>query len=224
MPKLPYLYILIILFKYIFYFNFLFNFYLIFIIIFLNILNIIICVVEGIIDKNLGRIIGQSSMINMSFLFIAIICLSTINEFYLLYIYVFYLIPTILLFSIILLKDLNVDKDFSIFIILSLQNNYFIIFLYFILLSLIGLPFFIGFISKWYIFKLLIEYNFFLLVSLLIFLGIFTSIFYIRLFFFLSFKVRLFIIKINLDNFLPFLFIITLFFFNFSFLILQDLF
>jgi NADH:ubiquinone oxidoreductase subunit 2 (subunit N) len=88
----------------------------------LNIINIFICIIEGLIDKNIGRIIGQSSMINMSFLFIAIICLSTINEFYLLYIYIFYLIPTILLFSLILLKEMNVDIKIFLFLLYYLYK------------------------------------------------------------------------------------------------------
>jgi NADH:ubiquinone oxidoreductase subunit 2 (subunit N) len=61
----------------------------------------------------------------------------------------FYIIPTLLLFNFLFLRNINLFKrDFIVLYDLFLVNNYITILLYFTLISLSGLPFLIGFISK----------------------------------------------------------------------------
>jgi NADH:ubiquinone oxidoreductase subunit 2 (subunit N) len=100
-------------------------------------------------DNHLGRIIGQSSMINMSFIFIVVIIFIMITESFLIFIYILYVIPTLLLFSILSLRDIVLDKrNLTIIYDSFLFNNYIVIALYFTLISLSGLPFLSGFIGK----------------------------------------------------------------------------
>ena len=61
----------------------------------------------------------------------------------------FYIIPTLLLFNLLSLKDITLNKkDFIIMQDLFSINNYIVLLLYFTLISLSGLPFLAGFISK----------------------------------------------------------------------------
>lgn len=114
---------------------------------------------------------------------------------------------------------LTTVDDISQFYILFGGNTILIIYFSLIIFSLAGLPFFIGFISKWYIFLSLIDY--FNIFEVLIYLSvsILSSSYYIRLlrFLFFSFKSikikRYSVIKFNnfFYNFIIILFIINLF-------------
>jgi NADH:ubiquinone oxidoreductase subunit 2 (subunit N) len=106
-------------------------------------------IIEGMSDNHIGRIIGQSSMINMSFIFIVVLTFVMIQEAFLLYIYVLYLIPTLLLFSLLSLRDIVLDKrNLTVMYDSFISNNYINIALYFTLISLSGLPFLSGFVGK----------------------------------------------------------------------------
>lgn len=62
-------------------------------------------------------------MINMSFIFIVILTFTMVQESFLLFIYVLYLIPTLLLFSLLSLRDIVLDKrNLSIFYDLFVSN------------------------------------------------------------------------------------------------------
>lgn len=62
-------------------------------------------------------------MINMSFIFIVILTFTMVQEAFLLFIYVLYLIPTLLLFSLLSLRDIVLDKrNLSTFYDLFVSN------------------------------------------------------------------------------------------------------
>jgi len=112
-------------------------------------ITIVISIIEGLSDNHIGRIIGQSSMINMSFIFIVLVCLTTIQEAFFFFLFMFYIIPTMLLFNLLSLKNITlIKRDFVVMYDLFLVNNYITILLYFTLVSLSGLPFLAGFIAK----------------------------------------------------------------------------
>ena len=73
-------------------------------------ITIFTSIIEGLSDNHIGRIIGQSSMINMSFIFIVVLTFVMLQEAFLVFIYVSYLIPTLLLFSLLSLRDIVLDK------------------------------------------------------------------------------------------------------------------
>lgn len=85
----------------------------------------------------------------MSFIFIVALTFVMIQEAFLLYIYVLYLIPTLLLFSLLSLRDIVLDKrNLTVFYDSFISNNYVNIALYFTLISLSGLPFLSGFVGN----------------------------------------------------------------------------
>jgi NADH:ubiquinone oxidoreductase subunit 2 (subunit N) len=150
-PKLPYLYIFIVLFQYVFDTNEIFSFYMVNFLIMLSFVTIIVSVIEGLLDNNINRLFGQSSMINMSFIFIVLLLLVIYEDFYLFYIYIFYLIPTFIFCFMLSFKDqyyFNNNNDISLFSFISCKSEVLFVLLYTIFVSLSGLPFFCGFISK----------------------------------------------------------------------------
>jgi NADH-quinone oxidoreductase subunit N len=148
-PKLPFIYILMLLLFNIFNISFSLKLYIIIILIALAFITIFTSIVEGMSDNHIGRIIGQSSMINMSFIFILLLCLILIQESFLFFLFMFYLIPTLLLFNLLSLRDIVLTKrDFTIMHDLFTVNNYTTILSYFTLISLSGLPFLAGFVGK----------------------------------------------------------------------------
>ena len=222
-PKLPYIYILILLFFNIFNVSCIPQAYIIIFLIISAFITIVISIIEGLSDNHIGRIIGQSSMINMSFIFIVLVCLTTIQEAFFFFLFMFYIIPTMLLFNLLSLKNITlIKRDFVVMYDLFLVNNYITILLYFTLVSLSGLPFLAGFIAKWYIFKLLISYNYIIVVVLLIIASIFVNIFYIRIFFFILNRVRFNNAKIKKENFNKYLLMTILSFINFSLMLLKE--
>jgi len=119
------------------------------ILIFLSFVTIISSLIEGLSDNNIARILGQSSMINMSIVFIAILSLVFVQESLLFFIFLFYFIPTLLLFSLLSLKDITQNKrDLIILQDTYFVNNYLIIIFYLTIISLSGLPFLAGFVGK----------------------------------------------------------------------------
>jgi NADH-quinone oxidoreductase subunit N len=222
-PKLPYIYILILLFFTIFNKLCFFHLYVILILINISFITILNSIIQGLSDNNIGRIIGQSSMINMSHIFILILCLVLIQETFLFFIFLFYFIPTLLLFSLLSIKDISISKrNFTVIYDIFLINQYLIILLYFTLISLSGLPFLAGFIGKWYILKLLIDYNYLKIIIFLVFLSIFINIFYSRIFFYIINRIRFNNFKILKEKFLKFFLISFLGFINFSLILLQE--
>jgi NADH:ubiquinone oxidoreductase subunit 2 (subunit N) len=67
------------------------------------------------------------------------------------------------------------------------KNNLLTLYFAYILISLAGLPFFVGFVSKWYVFISLLAKNQFIDIAMLIGVSVLSSAYYIRLIRFLSF-------------------------------------
>lgn len=171
------------------------------------------------------RLLAYGSMVHLG-LIVFIICVFTIQSitaglFYLFTYIMLMLFTFCFMFFLFEKKDdkLTYLDDISKFHIYFADNILLLIFYGLIIFSLAGLPFFIGFISKWYIFISLIGY--FNIFEVLIYLSvsILSSSYYIRLlrFFYFSFKVnkikRYSIIKFDMlfYNLIMLLFMINLF-------------
>ena len=107
-------------------------------------------------------------------------------------------------------RNLTVIYDSFLF------NNYITISIYFTLISLSG------FVGKWYIFKLLINYNYIVVVIFLIIVSIFVNIFYIRIFFYVLNRIRFNNFKIIKANYSKYFLISILSYINFFFIMLQE--
>ncbi len=142
---------------------------------------------------------------------------------YLIFILMFYIIPTLLLFNLLSLKDITLAKrDLTVMHDTLTSNTYITTTLYFTLISLSGLPFLAGFIGKWYIFEILIDYNNIMIVILLVLASIFANIFYIRIFFYISSRIRFSNLKIKKEKYIKYLLLAILGFINFSLILLQE--
>src|ERR1700755_355260 len=120
---------------------------------------------------------------------------------------------TLLMFIIFILDNIT-----SLYIFFN-KNILLSIIFSFTLLSLAGLPFFMGFFSKLYILLALISYGYFFIVVILLFFNILITIYYIRLIRFTLFseernyKIYKIYYNIKILNILYSL-MLTLFFFN----------
>lgn len=163
---------------------------------FLSGISVIYGSIISLYQTSFRRLLAYGSMVHLG-LIIFIICIFTIQSitaglFYL-FTYIILMLFTFC-FMFFLFEKTN-DKltyldDISKFHIYFADNILLLTFYGLIILSLAGLPFFIGFISKWYIFISLIDYfnNFEVLIFLSV--SILSSSYYIRVlrFFYFSFK------------------------------------
>ena len=171
------------------------------------------------------RLLAYGSMVHMGFIIYSLSLYTSIS----ITASVFYLLIYIILmvFVFCFMFFLFEENKEGIFILDDIsrlynvlnKNNLLSLYFVFIIISLAGLPFFIGFISKWYIFIGLLVKNQFIDLIILIGTSILSSAYYIRLIRFLYFienkdkKVKFYtIIKLNkLFYFLiVFLFILNL--------------
>lgn len=222
-PKLPFSYILLLLLFDVFNISLQLKLYIHFLLVILSFITIFISVIEGFTDNHIGRIIGQSSMINMSFIFIVLGYLSFIQESLLLLLFLFYLIPTLCFFILLTLKDVAFKKrDVTVLQDIFVINNYILLLFFFTIISLSGLPFLAGFLGKLFLFNSLINYNLNLLVIFLVISSLFTNLFYIRLFFFVSSRYRFYNVKIKKNKFYKYLLLTIFCFINFLLILLQE--
>jgi len=145
-------------------------------------------------QTSLKRLIGYGSMVHVGFIIYSISLYSiescTASFFYLF----FYILLTFFIFTFMLLlydSDNNnklyfIDNISQLNIILN-RNKLLAFMFAFILLSLAGLPFFIGFISKWYIFLSLINKGSYIELFILLIVSIISAAYYIRILRFLFF-------------------------------------
>jgi NADH-quinone oxidoreductase subunit N len=180
-------------------------------------------------EVSIRRLLGYGSIVHMGFIIIAISIfeLTSIASGFL---YIFFY--TLLMFTSFIFLLLFIERkednneiifvDNITFIGKFLNKNLLLTFVFsFVILSLAGLPFFMGFFSKLYVLLALISMGYFFLVIILLFINILITIYYIRLIRFLLFtedknmKVNYLYVNIkfskSLYDLMMFLFILNIF-------------
>jgi NADH-quinone oxidoreductase subunit N len=172
-------------------------------VLYISLLSVIYGTIISLYQVSLKRLLAYGSMVHMGFIIYSL----TLNTptsiaasiFYLL----IYIVLIIFVFAFMFLFfEKNKDDVFFIDDISKLGNilnkNYLLSLTFsYILLSLAGLPFFIGFISKWYIFLSLLNKNYFIDLIILLIVSVVSAAYYIRI-------IRFIFFVSNKDNKVPF--------------------
>jgi NADH-quinone oxidoreductase subunit N len=146
-----------------------------------SIISIIIGSVGALYQYTIKRLLAYSAIANMGFV---ILNLHTLNGFSSsLYFLIIYIFVSINIFTILLNIKRNDHeiKNIVEFISVAFSNYYLSILLVFALFSLAGIPPFIGFFGKLYVFINLIEYGFYYTGFIIMLLSILICVYYIRL-------------------------------------------
>lgn len=192
---------------------------------FLSGISVIYGSLVSLYQTSFRRLLAYGSMVHLG-LIIFVICVFTIQSITagLFYLFSYIMLMLFTFCFMFFLFEKNNDKltyldDISKFHIYFADNTLLLLSYGLIIFSLAGLPFFIGFISKWYIFVSLIDYFNFFEVLIFLSVSILSSSYYIRLlrFFYFSFKTnkikRYSVIKFDASfyNLMVLLFMINLF-------------
>jgi NADH-quinone oxidoreductase subunit N len=171
------------------------SYFLFFFLVLIGSLSIIYGAVLSLYEVSVRRLLGYGSIVHMGFVILGISTfelLGVSSAFF----YILSYVLLILNFFLILLLfiDKKEDSDEVIFVdnitmfSVFLNNNFLLSVIFSsIVLSLAGLPFFIGFFSKLYILLSLISSGYLILVMFLLFINILATMYYIRLIRFLLF-------------------------------------
>nr|AXS65811.1 NADH dehydrogenase subunit 2 [Staphylinoidea sp. 15 KM-2017] len=154
------------------------------------IISLLISGILGINQISLRKILTYSSINHMSWMISSMMISKNIWIYY-------FIIYTIISFNIIIMfKEIHVYYFQQLFLML---NNHLTLKIFFSLnlLSLSGIPPFLGFIAKWVIIENLLLNQFFLMTILMIFMTMVTMYFYMRILF------TMFMINMNEMNYLP---------------------
>lgn len=189
-PKIAYIYVFFEIYKLIYQFNLIFFF-----VILISFLSIVYGSILSLYEVSLKRLLGYGSIVHMGFIIMAIgICelISVASAFLYILFYTFLMFVSFsfLLFFIEKKEENNeiIFVDNISFIGKFLNKNLLLTIIFsFTILSLAGLPFFMGFFSKLYILLALISMGYFFLVIILLLINILTTLYYIRLIRFLLF-------------------------------------
>lgn len=189
-PKMAYIYVFLKIYQLVYYYNFIFFF-----IILIGFLSIVYGSLFSLYEASLKRLLGYGSIVHMGFIIIAISLyeLTSVGAAFM-YI-VFYTIVMFNSFNFLLLfiekKEENNEIVFldNIILISKFFNKNKILSITFAttILSLAGLPFFMGFFSKLYILLALISMGYLFLVIIILLVSILITMYYIRLLRFLLF-------------------------------------
>ena len=189
-PKIAYIYVFLEIYNLINQYNFIFFF-----VILVGFLSIVYGSILSLYEVSLKRLLGYSSIVHMGFIIIAISLfelISVASAF--LYIFIYATLMFNCFIFLLFFIEKKEENDEIIFldniILLSKflnKNSPLSLIFIFSLLSLAGLPFFMGFFSKLYILLALISMGYFFLVIILLLINILTTIYYIRLIRFLLF-------------------------------------
>jgi NADH-quinone oxidoreductase subunit N len=183
-PKIAYIFIFFELYGLVSNCSFVFFF-----VILISFLSIIYGSIFSLYEVSLKRLLGYGSIVHMGFIIIAISLFELISVASAFLYIIFY---TLLMFIIFIFLQLFIEKKeesneivfldniTSLYIFFN-KNILLSIIFSFTLLSLAGLPFFMGFFSKLYILLALISYGYFFIVIILLFFNILITIYYIRL-------------------------------------------
>lgn len=184
MPKIGYIFIFFELYSLVFNSSFVFFF-----VILIGFSSIVYGSIFSLYEVSLKRLLGYGSIVHMGFIIIAISLFELISVASAFLYIIFY---TLLMFIIFIFLQLFIERKEESNEIIFLDNitSLYIFFnknillsiiFSFTLLSLAGLPFFMGFFSKLYILLALISYGYFFIVVILLFFNILITIYYIRL-------------------------------------------
>ena len=184
MPKIGYIFIFFELYSLVFNSSFVFFF-----VILIGFSSIVYGSIFSLYEVSLKRLLGYGSIVHMGFIIIAISLFELISVASAFLYIIFY---TLLMFIIFIFLQLFIERKeesneivfldniTSLYIFFN-KNILLSIIFSFTLLSLAGLPFFMGFFSKLYILLALISYGYFFIVVILLFFNILITIYYIRL-------------------------------------------
>jgi len=183
-PKIGYIFIFFELYSLVFNSSFVFFF-----VILIGFSSIVYGSIFSLYEVSLKRLLGYGSIVHMGFIIIAISLFELISVASAFLYIIFY---TLLMFIIFIFLQLFIERKEESNEIIFLDNitSLYIFFnknillsiiFSFTLLSLAGLPFFMGFFSKLYILLALISYGYFFIVVILLFFNILITIYYIRL-------------------------------------------
>ena len=189
-PKIAYIYVFFEIYSLVHQFNLIFFF-----VILIGFLSIVYGSILSLYETSLRRLFGYGSIVHMGFITLSIGLFELISIASAFLYIIFY---TLLMFSCFIFLLLFVEKkeesneiifiDNIVLISKYFNNNMLLTLIFsFVILSLAGLPFFMGFFSKLYILLALISSGYFFLVLILLFINILTTLYYIRLIRFLLF-------------------------------------
>jgi NADH-quinone oxidoreductase subunit N len=190
-PKIVYIYIFFEIYSIIHQSHFIFFF-----IIFIGFLSVIYGSILSLYEVSFRRLLGYGSIVHMGFITIAIglFELLSVASAFLYIIFYTLLMFTAFVFLLIFIRKkeesneiIFIDNITAIGVFFNKSTLLSIIFS-FTMLSLAGLPFFMGFFSKLYILLALISSGYFFLVVILLFMNILITLYYIRLIRFLLFN------------------------------------
>ena len=165
---------------------------------YISLLSILYGTIISLYQISFKRLLAYGSMVHMGF----IICSLTLNTAVSIAASIFYLLIYVILmififcFMFFLFEKNNEDESSDSLFFLDdiskigniLNKNYLLSLCFsYIILSLAGLPFFVGFISKWYIFLSLLNKNYNVDLIILLVASICSAAYYIRLIRFSSF-------------------------------------
>jgi NADH-quinone oxidoreductase subunit N len=223
-PKVAYIYIFFKIYGVVSQFHIIFFF-----VILIGFFSILYGSILSLYEVSIRRLLGYGSIVHMGFIIIAI-SLFELTSIASAFLYIFFY--TLLMFSSFIFLLLFIERkednneiifvDNITFIGKFLNKNLLLTVVFsFVILSLAGLPFFMGFFSKLYILLALISMGYFFLVIILLFVNILITIYYIRLIRFLLFtedrnmKVNYLYVNIkfskSLYDLMMFLFILNIF-------------
>jgi NADH-quinone oxidoreductase subunit N len=223
-PKVAYIYIFFKIYGVVSQFHIIFFF-----VILIGFFSILYGSILSLYEVSIRRLLGYGSIVHMGFIIIAI-SLFELTSLASAFLYIFFY--TLLMFSSFIFLLLFIERkednneiifvDNITFIGKFLNKNLLLTVVFsFVILSLAGLPFFMGFFSKLYILLALISMGYFFLVIILLFVNILITIYYIRLIRFLLFtedrnmKVNYLYVNIkfskSLYDLMMFLFILNIF-------------
>lgn len=189
-PKIVYIYIFFEIYSLVYKFNFIFFF-----VILIGFLSIFYGSILSLYEVSLRRLFGYSSIVHMGFITLSIGLFeltSIASAFLYIIFYTFVMFSSFIFLLFFIEKKEESNEIFFVdnitFISKFLNKNFLLTIIFsFILLSLAGLPFLMGFFSKLYILLALVSGGYFFLAILLLFINIISTLYYIRLIRFLFF-------------------------------------
>jgi len=172
------------------------NFSNIFIFIFIccAIISIFIGSVGALYQTKIKRLLAYSAIANLGYILLSLCSVSSLGIFASIYYFLIYILTLIQVFSILIVLRrypyLNKLKNLVEFVSISHANFLLSCLLVFGLLSLAGIPPFVGFFGKFFVFLALIEKGNLILVLYALLFSVLTCVYYIRLIRFIWFVDR----------------------------------